>query len=113
MFGSDIQLIVLFLCCATGIKKMTKVVVLVEGRAKKLFIAGNDVASLRLSFRDLCLNDPVLRGRVKTHYPTFYGCNEDDVELEDDDILMEGQRMRVFFAAFAAEVSRKSTLHQI
>lgn len=95
---------------------MTKVVVLVEGRAKKLFVGGGNVAALRESFSEMCACDPVLKGRIKTHYPTFYsGAKEnveEDLELENEEELTEGQRVRVFFVAYAAVVSRINYVHK-
>lgn len=85
-----------------------KVILAVEGRNKVLFIDGDSVESLRKEFAEMCKNDPVLRERIKTHYPTFSSFNDThglELELEMEETLRDGQKVRVFFASFAANVS--------
>ncbi|XP_034245493.1 uncharacterized protein LOC117647705 [Thrips palmi] len=82
-----------------------KVILEVEGRKKALQVAGSTVPDLRKSFNSMCGKDPVLSRRIVTHYPTFSSYNGEamtDLELENDDTVVEGQLVKVFFAAYAA-----------
>lgn len=87
-----------------------EVIVAFEGRSKIFKCKrGATEKDVRAMFEKLCQTDPVLRKRITTHYPTFttrsarHGI---DVELEPGEKLIDGQTVQVFFASYAAVVSR-------
>ena len=76
----------------------------VEGRRKRLFLQDNRVESLRATFKSMCENDPVLKGRIKTHYATFSSYDSTfrkEIEVEDFDELEQAQVIKVYFAPYA------------
>lgn len=83
----------------------------VEGRNKRLKLAGKTFSDLQTAFKAMCAADPVLRLRLDTHYATFKTfCPiwEMDVELEQDEALATGQIVKVFFHSYAPPVSNFS-----
>jgi len=86
-----------------------KVAIEVEGRVKALFLNEDSVECLRNTFNQMCNCDPVLKGRLSTHYPTFYAFDKTfgrDMEIELEETIVDGQTIKVHFASYAAIVSR-------
>ena len=93
-----------------------EIVLSVEGRNKKLKLKGVTRIALEEAFQEMCHNDPVLKKRTSTHFPTFNSYSDEykmDIEIEYGEVLKKGQLVKVFFAAYSAIVSKSNTFASV